>query len=275
VRPSVPRRPAAALLALVLAGACGREPQDLVLVGTVERTFVELVAPVSETILEIRVVRSQPVVRGQLLVRLDATLAEAEVAHAEATLAGARTGLLTAAHDLERATGLRRARIASVQDLERAQLARDEAAARLREAEARLAAARKRRADLDLVSPVAGVVDQIPFDPGERVPAGGVAVVVLDDAAPWVRVWIPEQAVARVRPGSRARIQVDGVPEPLHGRVLDVAREPEFTPHFALTERDRVHLVYEARVLLEEAPPALRPGVPAEVSLVPEPARTS
>jgi HlyD family secretion protein len=113
-------------------------------------------------------------------------------------------------------------------------------------------------------------VDQLPFERGERVPAGAVLAVVLSDEAPWVRVWIPETAVARVHAGTRARVRVDGVAGPLRGRVLDVAREPEFTPHYALTERDRVHLVYETRVLVEDGPAELRPGVPAEVELFPE-----
>jgi HlyD family secretion protein len=252
----------------VLGLSCRPATPDLVLVGTVERTLIELVAPVSETVLDVRVERGQEVSRGETLVRLDPTLAEAEVAHAEATLAGARTGIVTAEHELARLTGLHRARIASLQDLERVQLARDEAGARLREAEARLAAARKRLADLTLVSPVGGIVDQIPFDPGERVPAGGVVVVVLDTAAPWVRVWVPEGSVARVRAGTTARVRIDGVGRELGGRVLDVSREPEFTPHFALTERDRVHLVYETRVRLEDAPVGLRPGVPAEVTIL-------
>ena len=56
----------------------------------------------------------------------------------------------------------------------------------------------------------------------------------------------------------------------MRGRVLDVAREPEFTPHYALTERDRVHLVYETRVRIEDAPASLRPGVPAQVRLLPD-----
>jgi HlyD family secretion protein len=51
--------------------------------------------------------------------------------------------------------------------------------------------------------------------------------------------------------------------------VLDVAREPEFTPHYALTERERVHLVYEARVAIEDSPTTLRPGIPAEVAFAP------
>jgi HlyD family secretion protein len=256
-------------VALLLGASCRPAAPDLVLVGTVERTLIELVAPLSETVLDVRVTRGQAVRRGETLVRLDPTLAEADLAHANATLVGARTGMLTATHELVRLQGLQRARVASVQDLERAQLARDEAEARLREAEALLAAARKRLADLTLTSPVAGVVDQIPFDPGERVPAGGVVAVVLDDGAPWVRVWVPEQSVARVHPGTAARVHIDGVTSELAGSVLDVAREPEFTPHYALTERDRVYLVYETRVRIDDAPRELRPGVPAAVTLLP------
>jgi HlyD family secretion protein len=257
----------AAVLGLALVGCRGPDDQVL-LVGTVERTLLELDAPVSETLLEVPVHRGQEVHRGDVVARLDPTLAEADVAHAEAALAGARTGLLIGEHELARLTHLHASRIASQQDLERVTLSRDEASARLREAEAVLAAARHRLGDLVLASPVDGVVDQIPFDPGERVPAGGVVVVVLDAAAPWVRVWVPEGRVADVRPGTPAEVRIDGVATALRGKVLDVAREPEFTPHFALTERDRVHLVYETRVRLEDAPPGLRPGVPAEVRLM-------
>ena len=119
------------------------------------------------------------------------------------------------------------------------------------------------------MSPVDGVVDQIPFDAGERIPAGGVVVVVLDAAPPWVRVWLPAGRVAQVSPGTPARVRIHGVAGTFAGGVIDVAREPEFTPHFALTERDREHLVYETRVLLDGAPAPLRPGIPAEVVLLP------
>jgi HlyD family secretion protein len=257
------------LLALTALAACARPDDGLVLVGTVERTLMEIVAPISETLVEVGVRRGATVRRGDVIARLDPTLSQADVAHAEAGLVAARTALAMAELDLGRTSQLHRSRIATPHDLERAQLAREEAGARLREAEARLAAARHRLEELALVSPTDGIVDQIPFDPGERVPAGGVVVVVLDGATPWVRVWLPEKHVARVRPGTPARIRVDGLGATFAGGVLDVAREPEFTPHFALTERDRVHLVYETRVRLDEAPADLRPGVPAEVTLLP------
>jgi len=262
-----PPRAIVVVLAL-LAASCGRGDGTLRLVGTVERTLVEVVAPTSEVLAELDVARGDRVAAGRVLARLDPTFAESELARAEAGLASARTGAAVADIDLDRVQQLSRERVASRQDLDRARLAHDEAEARLREAEAILAAARKHAADLVLAAPVAGVVDQLPFERGERVPAGAVIVVLIAEEDPWVRVWIPEASFARVVPGTRASIHVDGVAEPLHGSVLDVAREPAFTPHYALTERDRVHLVYETRVRIVDGPPQLRPGVPAEVEIL-------
>jgi hypothetical protein len=76
---------------------------------------------------------------------------------------------------------------------------------------------------------------------------------------------VPETSYVRVLPGTPAEVRIDGIDPVLHGSVLDVARESEFTPHYALTERDREHLVYETRVEIEDAPMSLRPGMPAQV----------
>jgi HlyD family secretion protein len=64
-----------------------------------------------------------------------------------------------------------------------------------------------------------------------------------------------------------AEVRIDGISGPLRARVLDLAREPAYTPHYALTERERVYLVYQARIEIEDAPAALRPGAPAEVRI--------
>jgi len=258
---------ALALLSVASAG-CGEAAPDLSLVGTVERTEVELVAPVSETLIAVHAKRGDRVGAGQLLVELDPTYARVEATRAEAALAAARSGQLVARQEHERAQQLRSGRVLSQQDLDRARLAEDEARARVREAEAQVAAAHKRQADLSLAAPVAGVLDQLPFDVGERVPAGAVLAVLLSDALPWVRVWVPEESYVRVAPGTPAEIGIDGVARTLQGSVLDISRDPEFTPHYALTERDRVHLVYETRVSILDAPPDLRPGVPAQVRIL-------
>jgi len=256
------------LLPGLLALACAEAPDDLQLVGSVERTLVELTAPAAEPIVAVFARRGQRVTRGDPLVQLDKTYAVAEVARAEAAVVAARTALYVAEQEQRRVSELRRKTVASQQQLERAQLSADEADARLQEAEALAVAARKRADDLTLLSPVAGVVDQLPFDEGERVPVGGVLAVVLADGKPWVRVWLPETSYVRVLPGTPAVVRIDGIDHPIHGSVLDVARESEYTPHYSLTERDRRHLVYEARVELDDAPPSLRPGIPADVRIL-------
>lgn len=239
--------------------------------GSVERTLVEVSTPVSETVAAVRVERGENVEAGQVLVHLDPILAEVEVTRAEAALSAARTAVAMARHDQARARELRRGNVTSEQVLERADLALAETVAREREAAARLEAAEKRRRDMNLVAPVAGVVDQLAFDLGERPPAGAVLAVVIADGNPWVRVWLPARSVAGVGPGAPAVVRIDGIDGPLRGRVLDVAREPQFTPYYALTERERVHLVYETRVEILDAPTSLRPGVPADVEIAPAP----
>jgi len=252
---------------VALQGGCGEGDGDLEMVGTVEYTLLELVAPAQEVIVAVNARRGDAVAAGQVVVQLDPTLADAEIAPAQAELAGAQTAVITAEHELVRQIRLHARDVASETALERAQLERSEAYARLRASEAAVAVARKHRSDLDVRTLATGVLDQIPYDPGERVPLGSVIAVLVEDGDPWVRVWIPEPYLSRVSLGTAAQVRVDGLAEPMQGNVIDIAREPEFTPHYALTERDRVHLVYEARIEITDAPDRLRPGTPADVRI--------
>ena len=253
-------------IACQLAFGCGGN-DALELVGTLERTQIELIAPVSEVIIEVLVERGQEVEAEQTIARLDPTLARAEARRADAELARARTADRVAIHELERTRELRQNKVASDRTLERVELERDEASATLRAAEASRDAALKRLDDLNLRAPAGAVIDQLPYERGERVPAGAVLAVLQLKGRPWIRVWLPEPYLAQVRPGVEAEVSLDGWPDTLRGRVLDVAREPTFTPHFALTERERAHLAYETRVELLDEPEGVRPGVPATVRL--------
>jgi HlyD family secretion protein len=69
----------------------------------------------------------------------------------------------------------------------------------------------------------------------------------------------------RITPGTVARILVDGLDEPLDGRVRWVSSEAAFTPYFALTEHDRGRLSYAAKIDLEDFSRRLPDGVPVEV----------
>lgn len=257
----------AALAALTLLTSTGCGPDTVELVGTVERKALELAAPVSAVIVDLPVAVGSRVEADEVVVQLDTTVAEAELRAHTAAREAAQAALKQAEGEYKRVEGLRRARVSTEQALDDALRKRDEALAQVAEKEARIAQAQKRLEELTLRAHSGGVVDQLAFEEGERVPAGGVAAVVLADEEPWVRVWLPAHAVARVRPGGPAEIEVEGLDDRLPGRVIDVAREPEFTPHYALTERESAHLVYETRVRIEDSPGALRPGLAARVRL--------
>jgi HlyD family secretion protein len=186
---------------------------------------------------------------------------------AQAALAAAEASVLEAMEGFRRAERLAKSRVGSTQELDRARSRRDEVLAVVAERKARIAQANRRLEDLTMRPLAGGVVDQLPFEIGERVPAGGVVAVIQTDEKPWVRVWLPSRAVGLLGGEAEARIEIEGFDEVLTGQLLDVAREPEFTPHYALTERESAHLVFQARIVLDNAPAELRPGLPARVDL--------
>jgi HlyD family secretion protein len=255
------------LLAVLVAVMRASSAETLELVGVVERKNVELLAPVAEEVVERPLPIGRAVTRGQVVVRLNSEVAELELKAAEASRSAAEAGLSAAQQDFARVAGLARARISTGHDLDVARRNRDEAEAVLAERGARVAQARKRLKDMTVVSTVDGVLDQLPYEVGERVAAGNVLAVVLARDNPWVRVWLPARAVARVRAGGAAKVAVEGLEGAFQGRFEDIGRTPEFTPHFALTERERAHLVYQSRVVILGAPVDLRPGVPATVTV--------
>ena len=73
---------------------------------------------------------------------------------------------------------------------------------------------------------------------------------------------------ARVKVGTAARIQVDGVARGFNGQVRFVSSEAEFTPYYALTAADRSKLSYRAEVAFNDGDAAALPaGLPLEVTL--------
>ncbi len=260
------KRPGVLLCALAagLLWACESEVE---LAGTVERKMLELAPPISEVITELPVAEGERVEAGQIVVQLDTEVAAAELRASEAANAAAAAALVEAKGEFQRQEKLRRSRVTAPQALDAARRKRDEAVAQVAEREARIAQAKKQLENLTIRAHAAGIVDQLPYEVGERAPAGGVVAVVMADAKPWVRIWLPARTVAHIGSGSQAIVTVEGLDEPLHGTVTHVAREPEFTPHYALTERESAHLVYGSRIRLDDAPEDLRAGLPAQVRL--------
>ena len=114
-------------------------------------------------------------------------------------------------------------------------------------------------------APVDGIADSRLFEAGERPAPGQPMIVVLGGEQPYARVFVPETIRVHVSSGTAAVIHVDGLDEPLDGRVRWVSSEAAFTPYYALTERDRGRLSYIAKVDITTQRDRLPDGVPVEV----------
>ena len=83
----------------------------------------------------------------------------------------------------------------------------------------------------------------------------------------WVRVYVAEPDLGKVKPGQTARVLTDSQPDALTGKVSFIASTAEFTPKSVETEQLRTSLVYEVRILVDDATDRLRLGQPVTVQL--------
>ncbi len=236
-------------------------------------------------------------VLGQARARLDELVRgprSEQIAAARANVEGAKDELEFRRSDFARVQKIHAQKLASPDLLDRAKAALDAAEANedlrraqlqellsgttveeLAQAEQVLKQAAARRDLLivdverhDIKAPVDGIVDSRLFELGERPAPGQAMLVMLSGEQPYARVYVPEHLRVHVKIGMAAMIHVDGLDEAIDGRVRWVASEPAFTPYFALTERDRGHLTYLAKVDISEVRERLPDGVPVEVDLL-------
>ncbi len=141
----------------------------------------------------------------------------------------------------------------------------EQARARLKMAEEALAQALTRLGYAVLMAPLDGVVLSENVEPGEYV-AAGTPVVTLGRLDPvWLRAYISETDLGRVKLGQSARISTDTYPgREYRGTVTFIAQDAEFTPKNVQTEKERVKLVYRIKITLPNPDQELKPGMPAD-----------
>jgi HlyD family secretion protein len=146
----------------------------------------------------------------------------------------------------------------------------DQARARLAEANAAMEQARIRLADTRLISPMDGVVLTEAAEVGEYVNPGSAVLVVGDLARPWVRAYITERDLGRIRLNEQATIRIDAWPDrTFPGTVTYIADQAEFTPKSVQTFEERVKLMFRITIDLDNPEGLLKPGMPADAILSP------
>jgi len=135
-------------------------------------------------------------------------------------------------------------------------------------ARARVAEVEAVLADTRLAAPIDGTVMSRLAEPGELVPAGRPVVVLVDLGALYVRAYVSERDIARVRLGNPARVYADAFPgRSFAGNVVEIAERPEFTPKDAHVKDEREKLVFGVKVALHNPRGYLKPGMPVDFEI--------
>lgn len=141
----------------------------------------------------------------------------------------------------------------------------DQARARLDAANQALDLAKTQLGYATAVSPLSGVVLSKNAEPGEVLAAGAPVVTVGDIRKVYLRAYIDEADLGRVKLGQEVKVTTDSYPGKVYkGRIVFISPEAEFTPKMVQTQRERVKLVYRIKIDISNPDQELKPGMPAD-----------
>jgi HlyD family secretion protein len=174
----------------------------------------------------------------------DRDAADKEVTHARASLVLARASTDTIALKREQLRALRQNREAILGQ-------RAEVTASL--------------AERRIVAPVDGTILSRPVEVGAVVSPGAAVFVLVDMRRLYVKVYVPEPDIAKIRLGDSADVTVDAFPGRIFpARVSKISQQAEFTPKNVETAEERLKLVFGVEVTFGEPDSLLKPGMPAD-----------
>jgi len=145
----------------------------------------------------------------------------------------------------------------------------EQARARLAMAKGSLSLAETRLGYAEVVSPLAGVVLSENIEAGEYVVPGVPVVTIGDLVNVWVRGYVNETDLGRVKVGQTAHVTADTYPGKVYSGVVSfIASQAEFTPKSVQTEKERVKLVYRIKVDIHNSSMELKLGMPVDVDIL-------
>jgi HlyD family secretion protein len=145
--------------------------------------------------------------------------------------------------------------------------------AMLAAAQARLEKAQTALADATLMAPSNGIISVRAREQGAIVQAGQTVYTLTLNDPVWIRAYVPQPRLGRIKPGMPVKMTIDSMPgRQYDGTVGFISPEAEFTPKTVQTEQVRDDLVYRIRVIASDPDDVLRQGMPVTVLIAAAPA---
>lgn len=142
------------------------------------------------------------------------------------------------------------------------------AEAQVAETKAKLAEVEVNLREAVVVAPGPAVVEVLPVRAGDLVPPNQPVVRILRDDDLWVKVFVPETELGKVRLNQRVEVTVDAYPgEKLPGSVDQIASVSEFTPRNVQSIDERRHQVFAVKVKVDNREGVFKSGMAAEVTI--------
>jgi HlyD family secretion protein len=203
--------------------------------------------------------------------RLDSTAAQLNQAQQ-------RLGLLQEGPRKEEIAGARAALAHAQAAVQQAQANRIDLKRKEQELAARQAEIAKNRAqagmtrtqidDTVLVAPLDGVILVKPAENGEVIAAGTTVVSIGDLDHPWLRAYVNETDLGKVKLGESVKLSTDSFPGKVYmGRISFIASDAEFTPKQIQTKEERVKLVYRIKVEMDNSQHELKNNMPVDAEI--------
>ena len=259
--------------ALLIVGAAfywyhrPQNEQPLVLYGNIDIRQVNTSFRVGGRIKEMNFEEGDTVHQGDVLARLDDEPFINAQNQAKAKVEQATAALENAKRTNKRKQELCRTKNASQQDCDTAMANQEIAAADLEYAKSSADVAQTALNDTALTAPADGVVLIRIFEPGTMISAGVPVYTISLNNKMWVRAYIKETELGRVKLGTPVKILTDSSNKVYNGHLGFISSTAEFTPKSIETASLRTNLVYRLRIVIDNADDYLKQGMPVTIKL--------
>ena len=272
-----------ALLALALSiflSSCGNRKNTVS--GTIEVDEAHVGPRSSGRVEKVFAQEGDRLHEGQLIVQLAApelrarrelAAAQIDTAIHDADAQAAQLEFLRA--DAKRQQDLLKRKVVSPNDAERAESTAKTQERSLEASQMKIIQARAQLADIDaqlkemqVLAPAESVLEVLNVKVGDILipPFNQEVATLLLPQHLWVRVYVPEPWLGKIKIGDQVRVRVDSFPgKDFPGEIEQVNRQAEFTPRNVQTVEDRIRQVFGVKIRLPNNDDRLRAGMAADV----------